>query len=566
MAAAVAALAVVNTAQGELRYNATNGVFMLLTLGLLVLNRFGFVRAAGLFTVVLSAAGALLLIGDNPAAAYLAMTLPILLASSLLVSWGGFVVSAMIIACAVVLDVANPSLLVLFVVAVISYLFADNLDRAIRESRYQAFHDPLTGLPNRTLFLDRLEQAIARADRNGERVAVLFSDVDNFKVVNDSLGHELGDELLVQLGRRMRDGLRPGDTAARLGGDEFVILLEGVVDASDAVRAAERIAQNLRAPFDLGGHEITVTTSTGIALNSAARMHPADLLRDADMAMYQAKRNRVSYRVFHSSMNARALKRLELEGDLRQAIERNDFEVYYQPKVLLGTCRIVGVEALVRWGSPERGLVMPSEFIPLAEETGLIVPIGTHVLEKACRQVKEWHELSGFPPGLKMSVNLSVRQFQDPDLIGSIGRILQQTALKAEIIQLEITESTLMDNGRRAIDTLGKLKALGVEVSIDDFGKGYSSLTYLKDLPADSLKIDKSFVDGLEKDGSDAAIVRLIIELAHTLGLEVTAEGVESAGQLARLLEMGCDLGQGYYFSRPLPGEEAGTLIIGQVT
>lgn len=565
MAATVTVLAVFNTVQGYLYYNTTNGVLLALTLGLLVLNRFGFVRTAGLFTVLLSAAGAFLLVWEEPMAAYLAMTLPILVASSLLVPWGGFVVSAMMIACAVVLDVANPSLLILVIVAIISYLFADTLDRAYRESRHQAFHDPLTGLPNRALFLDRLEQAISRAERSRERVAVLFSDVDNFKVINDSLGHEIGDELLVQLGQRIRDSVRPGDTAARLGGDEFVVLLEGVADVSDAVYAADRILESLRAPFDLGGREITVATSTGIALNDSAHTRPANLLRDADVAMYQAKKNRTRHRVFHSDMNAWALKRLELEGDLRRAIERGDFEVYYQPKVLLGTGRTVGVEALVRWGNSERGSMMPSEFIPLAEETGLIVPIGEQVLEKACRQAKEWHERSKFPPGLNMSVNLSVRQFQELDLVDTVCRTLQRTGLKAESLQLEITESALMENERRAIGTLRKLKALGVKVAIDDFGKGYSSLNYLRDLPADSLKIDKSFVDGIDKDEPNAAIVRLIIELAHTLGLEVTAEGIETVSQLTRLLNMGCDLGQGYYFSRPLPVEQAATFIAAEL-
>ena len=562
MAAAVAVLAVVNTVQGDLHYNATNGVFMALTLGLLLLNRSGFVRAAGLFTVLLSAAGSLLLIGEDPAVAYLAMTLPILLASSLLVPWGGFVVSAMIIACAVVLDVADPSLLVLFVVAVISYLFADTLERAYRESYHRAFHDPLTGLPNRALFLDRLKHAAARAARDRKCIAVLFMDVDNFKAINDSLGHELGDDLLVQISRRLRGCVRPGDTAARLSGDEFTVLLEEVAHASDAVYVAERIADELQKPFDLDGREIAVTASTGIALNDPSSKQPTGLLRDADVAMYQAKKAKLRYKVFHPDMHEKALERLELKGDLRRAIEKKDFRVHYQPKVLLGTGRIAGVEALVRWGSPERGLVMPCEFVPVAEETGMILSIGEQVLEEACQQAREWEERHALPPEWKVCVNLSARQFHNPELlVRDVGRVLHRTGLQANRLQLEITESMVMEHEQRAVDTLRELRALGIKIAIDDFGTGYSSLSYLKDLPVDSLKIDKSFVRGLGEDEADTAIVGLVINLAHTLNLDVTAEGVENDRQLTRLLQMGCDLGQGYYFSKPLPSEEAGALM-----
>ena len=330
---------------------------------------------------------------------------------------------------------------------------------------------------------------------------------------------------------------------------------------NEAIRVAERIDRTLQTPIKIDEHEITVSASIGIAWGGPNYLDPASLLRDADVAMYQAKRSRESYRVFHSSMHARAMERLELEGDLRRAIEEGDFTVYYQPKVHLGTGRVVGVEALVRWGTPEKGLTMPSEFVPVAEETGLIIPIGERVLEDACRQLCEWRELYGPQWEMNLSVNLSGRQFQKPDLVNGIHRILEETGLEAGRLQLEITESVVMGEDEQAISILEELREIGVQIAIDDFGKGYSSLNYLKELPVDALKIDKSFVEGLRRDVADAAIIRLIVDLAHTLRLEVTAEGVESPEQLARLAQMGCDLGQGYYFSKPLPGDEAGKLI-----
>jgi diguanylate cyclase (GGDEF)-like protein len=565
MATAMFVLAVSNIVEGDLRYNVTNGVLSALTLGLFLLNRLGFVYAASSLTVLLSAVGAFLLIDEKLMAGYLAMVLPILITSFLLVSWGGLVVAALVIVSSVIFGIGSLSLIILVVVAFICYLFAASLDRAYHQIHHQAFHDYLTGLPNRHLFLDRLKQAIDRSNRNQRFVAVLFLDLDNFKVINDRLGHDLGDQLLIQVGQRIQRFMRPGDTAARLAGDEFVILLENITDVADAVRVANRVTERLLMPFIVEGRETLVTVSSGIALSSLA-MQPASLLHNADVAMYQAKKTMAPYKVFHSRMHVQALKRLELEEDLRQSIQSSDFGVIYQPKVLLGTGKIVEVEALVRWRRPGHGTAMPLEFIPVAEESGLIVPIGEQVLESACRQAREWQVRYKGPPGLKMCVNFSARQFQNPDLIDDITRVLQGTGLQASSLQLEITESMVVEDEPRAVDILQELRTLGVGVSLDDFGKGHSSLNHLKDLPVDGLKIDKSFVAGLGMDPADAAIIRMIIDLAHTLNLQVTAEGVETAEQLARLLEMGCELGQGYYFSKPLPGDRIGTLMAAELS
>lgn len=551
-----------NAAQGQSQYYFTNGLIIAALLGIFALNRYGFVYVAGLITVALTAVTPFLLINSSLAAAYSTMPLPILVASSLLVPWAGFVVAVVIVVVSAIFGVASFALLLLGEVAIFAYLFASSLERAYRDLRYRAFHDSLTGLPNRAYFLDSLEQTSDRPDQDSGGAAVLFMDLDNFKVINDSLGHSYGDRLLVQVGHRLRECLRPGDVAARMGGDEFTVLLDHLRDINDAILVAERIDQALQNPFKVGEHEVTATASIGIAWGGGpGYLEPASLLRDADVAMYQAKRSRESYRVFHSSMHARALKRLKLEGDLRRAIEEEDFMVYYQPKVHLGTGKVVGVEALVRWGDPQTGITMPSEFVPVAEETGLILPIGDQVLEGACRQLCEWRESDGLEGDITLSVNLSGRQFQKPDLVDGVRRVLRETGLQAERLQLEITESVVMGEDEQALWTLKELRETGVKIAIDDFGKGYSSLNYLKELPVDALKIDKSFVDGLRRDMVDAAIIRLIVDLAHTLRLEVTAEGVEGPEQLARLAQMGCDLGQGYYFSEPLPGEEAGKLL-----
>jgi diguanylate cyclase (GGDEF)-like protein len=428
---------------------------------------------------------------------------------------------------------------------------------------FQGLHDHLTHLPNRWLFTDRLEHALAKAKRSESRVALLFLDLDNFKVINDSLGHEAGDRLLVSVAERLRASLRTGDTAARFGGDEFAILLEDLEDASYAIWVAERIIEELEAPFVLGGKEIFVNTSIGIVLSAPSTHGEAEMLmREADTAMYVAKRNGgACYKVFDPRIRYQALERLNLENGLRQAIGRREFRVHYQPTVSLETGRIVGFEALVRWEHPERGLVFPCEFVPLAEERNLIDPIGKWVLEEACRQARKWHEdrrTSDAP--LMMTVNLSAKQFERPGLIQHIAHILEDTKLDPLCLNLEITESTLMRDGP-STTIVRKLKALGVSLSIDDFGTGYSSLSYLQRFPADYLKIDRSFVSQLDEGAANKTLVSEIVSLAHKLGMKPVAEGVESAEQLAWVREMKCELAQGYYFSEPLPSQGASALL-----
>jgi diguanylate cyclase (GGDEF)-like protein/PAS domain S-box-containing protein len=458
--------------------------------------------------------------------------------------------------------------------------------KALEEQlEHQALHDPLTNLANRTLFLDRLEHALAQATRREGNVAVMFMDLDDFKVINDSLGHEAGDQLLREIAGRLQACLRPGDTIARLGGDEFGMLLEDIRNVNEATQIAERIAEELRAPIDLKVRDVLVTASIGIAFRSSARDKPSDLLRNADLALYRAKeKGKAHYQLFDATMSTRVLKRLELGSDLRRAMERGELSVCYQPIVLLNgnrqqhlrftgsraivapttprvTQRIIGMEALVRWGHPKRGLLLPSEFIPIAEETGLIIPIGRWVLEEACRQARAWQEQHPADPPLVICVNLSARQFQRSDLAKEVAEVLRETGLEQRYLELEITESVVMEDAQSTISTLRELKDLGVGLMIDDFGTGYSSLSYLKRFPIDFLKIDRSFVERLTKDPEDAVIVSGIITLAHTLGMQVIAEGVESAEQLAQLRGLGCDLAQGNYFSEPLVAEAASALL-----
>jgi len=427
---------------------------------------------------------------------------------------------------------------------------------------HQAIHDSLTGLPNRALFLDRLAHALARATRHHEAAAVLSLDLDRFKVINDSLGHEAGDLLLIAVAHALARCMRPEDTAARLGGDEFAVLLERAADANDAVRVAERITGALRAAIDLAGQEVFVSASIGIALSSIERDDPVLLLRDAETAMYRAKAGgKARYEVFDQGMGARAMERLELEAGLRHALERGEFVVYYQPKVALATGRIEGLEALVRWQHPGRGLIPPGEFIPMAEEIGLIRPLGRWVLEEACRQAQCWRERYPRGASLGVSVNLAAPQFQQVHLAEDIAQVLRTSGLPPHLLQLEITESVIMDDLPATLATLRRLKELGVRLAIDDFGTGYSSLSYLKRFPVDTLKIDKAFVAGLGADPEDTAIVQAVVGLAHTLGLQVTAEGVETPEQVRQLSAFGCTLAQGYYFARPMSLEALDALL-----
>jgi diguanylate cyclase (GGDEF)-like protein/PAS domain S-box-containing protein len=442
-------------------------------------------------------------------------------------------------------------------------VMSDITDRKALEEQltHQALHDALTGLPNRALFVDRLKQALPRAERRSTKVAVLFMDLDNFKVINDSLGHEAGDELLVGVSKRLLRCLRPEDTAARLGGDEFVVLLEDLVDTGEAMRVAKRIMSGLQAPFTLDGRNTFVSASVGIALSDSGQSQSAELLRDADAAMYKAKED-CGLQIFEPSMHTRATSRLELENSLRHALERGEFEVYYQPQVDLQTGRTVGFESLVRWHHPERGLVSPSEFIPVAEETGLITALGWWVLKEACNQAREWQERYPSDPPLLMNVNLSAKQLKRPDAVDTVERLLKETGLQPRCLSMDITETALIvAPENESTIALKRLRELGVRISIDDFGTGYSSLAYLRRLPADILKVDKSFVDGLGKDVEDIALVQLIVDTAHTLGMYVVAEGVESAEQAKQLKEMGCDIAQGYYFSEPLPPEVASAFL-----
>ena len=427
---------------------------------------------------------------------------------------------------------------------------------------HQATHDPLTGLPNRTLLLDRLGHALSRARRQQSRVAVLFLDLDHFKVVNDSLGHGLGDRLLVAIAERLRVALRPGDTIARFGGDEFVVLCEDLINRTDAIAIAERVDRAVSGAFEVDDNEVYVGVSIGIAFPDDHDVDPATLIRDADAAMYRAKeKGRARWEVFDNAMRASAVDRLDIESALRRALDRRELRVFYQPLIDLATGRIRAVEALLRWEHPERGLLTPGEFITVAEETGLIVPVGAWVLEQACRQVHRWHASVPGLGGLGLSVNLSGRQLSSAGLVTEVAEIVAATHMEPSRLELEITESVLMDDVAASEQTLVELKRLGVRLGIDDFGTGYSSMSYLRRFPVDVLKVDRSFVDGLGTDPSDSAIVAAIVTLAHTLGLKAVAEGVETAEQLAELRALGCDHAQGFLFSRPVPGDELAELL-----
>jgi diguanylate cyclase (GGDEF)-like protein/PAS domain S-box-containing protein len=442
-------------------------------------------------------------------------------------------------------------------------IVADITERMQAAARinYLAYHDTLTTLPNRVSFEERLTESVARAGTDNESLAVMFLSLDRFKKFNDTLGHTVGDQLLKSVADRLRPAMQEGDTLARFGSDEFSFLLTGINKAEDASRLAREFQAILDAPFYVEGHELYVTSSIGIGLYPADGRDSQELLKSAGAALYRAKQSGGSnYQFYTADMNALALARLALENQLRWALERKEFRVYYQPQVSINTGQITGMEALVRWQHPELGLVSPSEFIPLAEDTGLIAPIGEWVLRAACAQTRAWHDC-GFK-SLRVSVNLSPRQFQQPDLVLVVERILKETGLDGASLELEVTESSVMKNAETAIRTLGELKAMGIKISIDDFGSGYSSLSYLKYLPIDVLKIDQSFVSDMTGDPKDAAIVMAIIQLAHSLQLKVIAEGVETDEQLHFLRLLSCDELQGYLFCRPIPVEAFENLLL----
>jgi diguanylate cyclase (GGDEF)-like protein/PAS domain S-box-containing protein len=424
----------------------------------------------------------------------------------------------------------------------------------------QAFSDSLTGLANRIAYMERLKHALIRSVRRKERTAVLFLDLDNFKVINDSLGHEAGDQLLQHVARRIQSCLRAEDTAARLGGDEFALLLESIYTEEDAIRVVDRVSTALAPAFVLDGHEVFVTFSIGITLSEIGS-DPKELLREADVAMYYAKnRGKARYAFYEPNMNFRLVERLDLASDLRRAVERQELCLFYQPMVDLATGRITGVEALLRWEHPDRGMILPEEFIPVAEETGLIVPIGHWVIEEACRQASRWQQLTSGRP-LKISVNLSARQLLERDLPEFIASTLAATAVRASDLQLEITESILVHDVEATSEVLRALKEMDVGLAIDDFGTGYSALSYFKRYPFDTLKIDRAFVNGLGEDRQDSAIVSTVIMLAKTLNLKVVGEGIETAQQLDQLRSLGCDSGQGYHFARPVSADAMVSLL-----
>ncbi|OPX91535.1 MAG: Cyclic di-GMP phosphodiesterase Gmr [Pelotomaculum sp. PtaB.Bin013] len=421
--------------------------------------------------------------------------------------------------------------------------------------RHQAFHDALTGLPNRMLFKDRLTLEIAHAKRNKQMLAVLFLDLDRFKLVNDTLGHGLGDQLLKIIARRLVGYVREDDTVARLGGDEFTVLLPEILQAENAAKVARKILQAVREPVHIDVHELYISTSIGIALYPSDGEDAESLLKNADTAMYRAKENgKNNYQLYTPAMNAKAFERLAIENGLRRALDRNEFVVHYQPKVNINTGKIIGMEALVRWEIPERGLIPPGDFIPLAEDTGLIVPIGEWVLRTACAQNKAWQD-AGYPP-LRVAVNLSARQFQLQNLVEVVSRILKETRLEPCWLELEITESVAMQNAEYTVKMLYELKDMGIQLAIDDFGTGYSSLNYLKRFPISKLKIDKSFVREIGTDQDNEAIASTVIVLGQSLKLGVVAEGVETEEQYDFLKQHQCDEMQGYLFGKPVPPEK----------
>jgi PAS domain S-box-containing protein len=446
---------------------------------------------------------------------------------------------------------------------------------------HNAFHDGLTNLPNRALFLDRLQHALTLSKRHANyKFAVLLIDIDEFKIVNDSMGHSAGDELLIQIAQRLRDSVRRADTVsrprtsgvpdrpanddtlARLGGDEFSILLDDIQDPVEAVRIAERVQAELATPFLVNQQEIVISASIGIAASTTPHTQAEDLLRDADIAMYRAKRaGKARCEVSDPAMHANAVKRLRLETDLRKAFDQEEFRVYYQPIVWLQTGRIAGFEALTRWQRPE-GILAPIDFIAVAEETGLIIPMNRRLLREACQHLRSWQSEFPSSPPLTMSVNMTSREFAQPDLASEISKVLDQTGVDPACLQLEIIETIAMGDAEKSGHVLAHLKALGVRLSIDDFGTGYSSLSRLRRIPVDTLKIDRAFISNMDRDPESREIVRIIIMLAHNLGLKVVAEGTETEGQVNLLKQLNCEMAQGYFFSQPADDQAMLRLLV----
>ncbi|MGB3507668.1 MAG: EAL domain-containing protein [Microcoleaceae cyanobacterium] len=438
------------------------------------------------------------------------------------------------------------------------------LEEANTKLLYMALHDGLTGLPNRVLFMERLKQALDYTKTNSTyQFAVIFLDCDRFKVVNDSLGHIVGDELLIAISTRLQKLLKPEDTLARLGGDEFGILLTDIQNLNGAINLADQILEALFYPFQLLRHEVFINASIGITLGNDNYEKPEHLLRDADTAMYHAKgAGKARYHIFDPAMHNSALQLMELETDLRRAINQQEFVVYYQPIIEFSTGKITGFEALVRWYRPQHGLVSPGLFIPVAEETGLITPLGNLVMREACHQLRQWQQqkITDYP--LTMSINLSVRQFAQPNLIDRIDEIIAETQINPEYIKLEITESAIMENTKTADLLLKQLRERRIKLSIDDFGTGYSSLSYLHSFPVDTLKIDRSFVRSIDDQSTNLGLVPAIISIAKTMGMSVVAEGIETTTQLEQLRKLDCDFGQGFLFSKPAEAEKIMELVL----